>query len=624
MISVTIEELANSYKVRFSYNTQAVERIKTIPGRQFRKDMGNAWLVPKTSQRALERFIAWASGKEALKTIQRKAIDPETAYPTCTKGDPLWKHQLEAYRFLVNRTAALLDLSMGSGKSRVLVDYVHNTPEMRRVLILCPRSFVQGWRGQFEKHGGRPVVMACLDDSAGTVLSRVQLGRRALADAASRNLVGVVVVNYDVIWRESKEIKVTKIPDCSSGGFYFEVRVPDSPYFVKLFGAYPSATWDAHSRVWYIPTELSSVLKEAQHWWTTQTSKDGPEYAMADWLLDTPWDVVAADEIQRVRNSGTAISKSAYRLGAAAPVRIGLSGTPFPESPMDSFGVCRFLDASLFGTSFVRYRAHYAVMGGFEGRQVIGYINQKEIKAKIATLRFTMEPEGYELPDAQDITVPLVLPEKVQKLYRQLERDLYAKVGTGEVTLANSAVAFGRLQQLTGGVLPVDNAEGVREIQRIHNTKADALQDILESLPPRNSVVVIARFREDLKRIHEVAEACNRLSGEVSGLSSKPEARIDKGVWVGPETVLAVQAQSGVEGLDFTRAHVQVFYSYALELGKYDQAVARIRRAGQTEKCLYYHLLCTGTVDEKIQKLLEKKQHVLQGLLGEGGASLRM
>ena len=254
---------------------------------------------------------------------------------------------------------------------------------------------------------------------------------------------------------------------------------------------------------------------------------------------------------------------------------------------------------------------------------MVGYINQKELKAKIDTLRFTMEPEGYELPDAQDVVVSLVLPEKVQKLYRTLERDLYAKVGTGEIVLANSAVAFGRLQQLTSGALPIEDAEGVREIKRLHSAKADALQDLLESLPPEDSVVVIARFREDLKRIHEVAEACGRTSGEVSGRSAKPEAHIVSGVWVGPETVLAVQAQSGVEGLDLTRANVQMFFSYALELGKYEQARARIRRAGQTKKCLYYHLLCKGTVDEKIQKLLQKKQHVLQGLL-RGGAEPRM
>mgnify|MGYP001573958159 CR=1 FL=1 len=548
MIAVNVEELTNSYKVRFPYNVQAVERIKTIPGRQFRKDMGNAWLVPKISQRALERFMLWASGKEVLSQIQRVAIDPEKASPTCTKGDPLWKHQLAAYRYLVNREASLLDLAMGSGKSRVLVDYVHNTSEIRRVLILCPKSFVQGWRGQFDKHGGRPVVMACLDASAGTVSGRVQAGKHVLADAAARNLVGVVVVNYDVIWRDD-------------GG-------------------------------------------------------------MAEWLLDTSWDVVVCDEVQRVRNSGTAASKFAYRLGAASPVRIGLSGTPFPESPLDAFGVCRFLDASVFGTSFVRFRSRYAVMGGFENRVVAGYINQTELKAKINSIRFTMEPEGYELPDAHDIIVPLVLPEKVQKLYRTLERDLYAKVGTGEIVLSNSAVAFGRLQQLTGGVLPIDDTDGVREIKRLHSTKADALQDILESLAPTEPVVVIARFREDLKRIHEVATACGRISGEVSGRSSKPEAHIANGVWVGPENVLAVQAQSGVEGLDLTRAHIMIFLSYGLELGKYEQARARIRRAGQTEKCLYYHLLCTGTVDEKIQKLLERKQHVLQGLLG--GAQPRM
>ena len=192
VIAVHIEELANSYKLQFPYNAQAIEKVKAIPGRQFRKDLGNAWLIPKTSQRALERFLAWASGKEALRQIQRPAIDLHHAYPTCTKGDePLWRHQLEAYRYLQNKEAALIDLAMGSGKSRVLVDFVHNTPEIRKVLILCPRSFVQGWRGQFDKHSGKPVVMACLDHTAGNVEARIVEGKKVLADAASRNLMGL-------------------------------------------------------------------------------------------------------------------------------------------------------------------------------------------------------------------------------------------------------------------------------------------------------------------------------------------------------------------------------------------------------------------------------------------------
>jgi SNF2 family DNA or RNA helicase len=547
LIIVHVEELQNSYKVKFPYNAQAVEKIKVIPGRQFRKDLGNAWLVPKTSRRALERFLEWASGKATLKEIQRPYVDPATVYPACTNTEiPIWAHQLGAFRYLWNAEAALIELKPGSGKSRVFVDYVCNHPDVKKALILCPKSFVQGWRGQFEKHAGKPVVIACLDSTAGTVSKRVQVGKCALADAALSNLPAVIVVNYDVIWREAEAL----------------------------------------------------------------------EESMADWLIDAQFDVVAADEIQFLRTQSNR-SKYAYRLGASIPVRIGLSGTPFPEDAVDDpFGTYRFLEPTIFGTNRAKHRSRYAVMGGYGGYQKVALINQKELRAKIDTIRFTATPEGYELPDAHDIVVTLVLPEDAQKLYRKLERDLYAKVGTGEVTLANAAVAFTRLQALASGYLPFeDEVTGERTVKQLHTAKQDALQDILESLPSDTSVVVVSRFHKDLEATHVAAKAVGRESAEISGRPGHPEAHIDKGVWVGPETVLAVQAQSGVEGLDLTRAHYCIFYSYTLELGKYTQACARIRRAGQTEKCTYYHLIVQGSVDQRIQQLLAKKQHVLKGLL---------
>ncbi len=541
MIPVQCTEMEHSFKVHFSYDRTAVEHIKTIPGRRFRKDLGNAWLIPKTSQRALERFLEWARGEEPLKAIHHAYGDPLTIYPTRSKGEKPWKHQLAAFRYLWNRQASLLDLKPGSGKSRIFVDYVVNKPDVKRVLILCPKSFVQGWRAQFEKHGGSPIVCVCLDDTAGTVSQRVQGGLRTIEEAQRRNLVAVVVVNYDVCWRD--------------------------------------------------------------------------EGGMADFLLDAQFDVVGYDEVQRLRGAQTRVSKFAHRLGASIPVRIGLSGTPFPETPMDPFGVCRALDASVFGTSFHRYESHYAVKGGYGNFKVLYYINQNELKAKIDTLRFTMEPEGYELPPEQDIVIPLIFPPKIQKLYKTLASDLYAKVETGEVTLANAATAFTQLQRLCSGALPIENVEGEKTLTPIHTLKQDALRDLLDSFPPTQSVVVVCRFHYDLSAVHKIATEVGRVSAEVSGRHGRPPAHIDGGVWVGSETVLAVQGSSGVEGLDLTRAHVMCYYSYTLELGKYEQARARIRRAGQSEPCTYYHLVVQSGIDQKIQVLLEKKQHVLKGLL---------
>ena len=69
---------------------------------------------------------------------------------------------------------------------------------------------------------------------------------------------------------------------------------------------------------------------------------------------------------------------------------------------------------------------------------MLGYIRQAELQEKIATLKIDVAPSGYDLPPSQDIQVPLILPEKVRRLYGQLDGDLYARLDAGEITIAHA------------------------------------------------------------------------------------------------------------------------------------------------------------------------------------------
>jgi hypothetical protein len=59
------------------------------------------------------------------------------------------------------------------------------------------------------------------------------------------------------------------------------------------------------------------------------------------------------------------VSRYLARLGKAARFRLGLSGTPMPHSPLDVYGYFRFIDKTIFGWCFHKFRQHYAVMGGY-------------------------------------------------------------------------------------------------------------------------------------------------------------------------------------------------------------------------------------------------------------------
>jgi hypothetical protein len=659
---IDVEETDVCYVLSFTYHPEIVADVRVIPGRRFDPDT-KRWRIPLTRRRDVERLVGkWNTGGGTADTkavVAEPYVSPDTVYPTCTRSAP-WAHQLTYLRYMWNKQGTLVHLAAGSGKSKVLIDYCLNHPGVERVLIVCPLPFVSGWPHMWETHGGRPVSLVALGSLAGTVVRKRGLAEACLAAARRENRLAVVVVNYESIWRGSEDIHVQRD---GAGNGNLIVKAPkhkDVVSHLRRMGLKPG------TEVWTSPFSpaLEEDLARLRTWWHTRTGKGGDLQTLGDWAFAANFDVVACDEIQRLRGQGSEQSTYMAQLARQVPVRIGLSGTPFPESPLDAYGVCRFLDPTLFPSSYGAFERHYAIKGGYGNYQVLGYIRQAELQEKIATLKIDVAPSGYDLPPSQDIQVPLILPEKVRRLYGQLDGDLYARLDAGEITIAHAGVAITRLQQVTSGYLPLETSKeeetedhghsggagnddcehaahsgalgsalggavgavgthnghsgghSQRHLERLHEAKADALAALFDSTPLTEPWVVFARFHYDLARIHEVAAACGRTSKEISGRPGRPAMALDAGVWrPGPETVLVVQGESGVEGIDLTRACRVVYYSHCWQLGKYEQSRARILRAGQTRPCFFYHLTVQDTVDEQIQHALASKKGVLELLL---------
>ncbi len=326
----------------------------------------------------------------------------------------------------------------------------------------------------------------------------------------------------------------------------------------------------------------------------------------AEWALKQKWDLVVADEVHRCKAPGGKASRYLARLGKAARFRLGLSGTPMPHSPLDVYGYFRFIDATIFGWSFNRFRQHFAVMGGYQNHQVVGYDNLEELNRKFYSVAYACGKDVLDLPPEVHITYNCHLGSDARKVYRSLERDLIAEVQSGEVTAANALVKLLRLQQITGGYVRTDDGQEVQ----IDSAKMNLLRDVLEDIAPDEPVVVFCRFHRDLDAVNRVADEAGRRSLELSG-------RIDdlKRWQAGEAPVLAVQIDSGGVGIDLTRARYSIYYSLGFSLGSYEQSLARVHRPGQTRPVEYIHLLAEGTVDEKVMAALARRSDVVNTVL---------
>ena len=328
----------------------------------------------------------------------------------------------------------------------------------------------------------------------------------------------------------------------------------------------------------------------------------------AAWAEKIKWDLVIGDEIHRIKAPGGKASLFFKRLRKVAAYRIGLSGTPMPHSPLDTYGPFRFLDITIYGPSFSAHRQKFAVMGGYQRKQITGFQNLDELERLMSRITFRVGKEVLDLPPETTVTYYCELTGEAARIYRDLDKDFVAGVREGTITAQNAMVKLLRLEQVTGGCVPTDDGVEVR----IDSAKLRLLADTLEDIGNEEPVAVFCWFHADLDGVHGACEKLGLRSLELSG--RRDELRR----WQeGEAQVLAVQIQAGGEGVDFTRARYSVFFSVGYSLGKYEQAKARVHRPGQTRPVEHIHLVARNTVDVKIMRALERRAEIVEAILAE-------
>ena len=328
--------------------------------------------------------------------------------------------------------------------------------------------------------------------------------------------------------------------------------------------------------------------------------------AFASFLQSVEWHNVIYDECHKLKDPTSNTSKFAHKLIGNSLYRLGLTGTFMPKDPLDPFSQYKAIDWSVFGGSYYRYKLRFAEMGGYGGYEIQQFINQDELHQKIEAIAIQVTNEALDLPEEIHTFRSCELNTQTRRIYDEMDSDLYAAVESGEITIDNAMVKILRLQQLTSGHIKTDEGDVVE----YGLEKRDLLAELLSEIPKEEPVVVFARFTKDIENIRAAAEAQNRSTGELTGKANQLRAFQD-----GEFNVLAVQVRAGSLGIDLTRACYCVFYSIGHSLGDFKQAVKRVNRPGQTRAVRYYHLLASGTVDERVYDALQNKEEVVNYVL---------
>lgn len=343
--------------------------------------------------------------------------------------------------------------------------------------------------------------------------------------------------------------------------------------------------------------------------------------ARQPWLAEVRWRLVVLDEAQAIKNPGTRQSRAARRLRADA--RVAMTGTPVENHPGDLWTLFDFLNPGLLGSRavFERFVKTLQRRGGRQfaplRRLVAPYILRR-----LKTDRRVID----DLPDKTETAryCHLTAPQAAfyEQTVRSMERGLESVEGIKRRGLVLQTIM--RLKQVCNHPSQL-TGDGVYEPN--HSGKFGRLAEICAELAERQErVLVFTQFREII----------DPLSSHLAAVFGRPGLTLHGATGVGrrrdlveafqrddgpPFFILSLKA--GGTGLNLTAAshviHFDRWWNPAVE----NQATDRAFRIGQRRSVLVHKFVVSGTIEERIDRMLAEKSDLAKDLL-EGGREMKL
>ena len=318
-----------------------------------------------------------------------------------------------------------------------------------------------------------------------------------------------------------------------------------------------------------------------------------------------PFQIIIIDESSCVKNSSTRIFRSFKKVAKRTDYIVLLSGTPSPNGLTDLWTQFFLLDqGEALGKTLTSFRNRYCQVDYFGYNWTIKAGSAEKIHELVKPMVLSLQgDERVELPDRIDITESIELPKKIKDQYKEFEKNMFIEFENTEIEALSAAVLANRLLQFTSGAI-YHNEE--HDWTHIHDCKLDALEELVEENPTEN-ILLAYGYRHTLARILE------RFLGAVV-LDKKGDA-LDR--WnKGEIKMLVVHPMSASYGINAQYGgSLLVWFDLPWSLEGYSQLIGRLHRQGQTKPVRIIHLVCSGTIDERVLSVLGKKDGVQADLL---------
>jgi non-specific serine/threonine protein kinase len=337
------------------------------------------------------------------------------------------------------------------------------------------------------------------------------------------------------------------------------------------------------------------------------------------WIAETTWRLAVIDEAQAIKNPGAKQTRVAKKLKAQA--KFALTGTPVENRIGDLWSIFDFINPGLLGSA----KEFSKFVKSLEARPHNPYAPLRELVRPYILRRLKTDKTVIaDLPDKTEMKAFCQLSRKQAALYQQAVDELTEALDEAEGIRRKGLVLsfLMRFKQICnhpsqwlgdGAWIEEDSGKWAR------------LRDIAEVIAAKQEkVLVFTQFREMTAPLAAFlgsifGRAGLVLHGEIEVKKRKDLVRRFQEDEAVPFFVLSLKA--GGAGLNLTAAshvvHFDRWWNPAVE----EQATDRAFRIGQNKNVLVHKFVCRGTVEEKIDQMIESKRQLSRDLI-EGSAEL--
>ena len=310
-------------------------------------------------------------------------------------------------------------------------------------------------------------------------------------------------------------------------------------------------------------------------------------------------DMIVVDEVHKCATQSSQQSHGLLKLKEHR-YKIGLSGTIITNTPLNAYVCLKWIGVE--HATFTDFKSQYCEFGGFGGYQIVGYKNMNILKDEIEKCSIRRTKDLLNIPPKNVIIEELEMNPQHAKFYENVKDGVKEECDKVELNSNNILALTTRLRQAT-------SCPSILTTENIMSTKIERCIDLVEEIVSQgDKVVIMSTFKEPLNQLYTLLKDYNPLlgTGDVS------DDVFSKNVDLFQENekykvYLGTHSKSGT-GITLNAARYLILLDTPWTQATTEQVEDRIHRVTNTEPVFIYRLICEGTIDQTVEKIVETKK----------------